>query len=270
MIKKDLIIAILGTFCLTSALFMVLPTRSSTTNGPKYDPWLDFDDDGYIGLSDLVSLAKVYGTTGTPINKTALLLELQLRIDSLNSSLLDLEAYLKTRITNLEALVAEQQSQIASLLEIVHAIEANYSVTNLRLAPYAIPFVSAYSLVASATSEMYSWVDMPNMSVSITLNRTSHVLVMWSAEANQDDWRNTIYVRALVGESIANPGAVILTPIVHDVAGHTHSLDYSVYSYIFYRPSVTAGNYTIKMQWQVSGGVGRVWYRTLTVIALPA
>jgi len=122
MIKKDLIIAILGTFCLTSALFMVLPTRSSTTNGPKYDPWLDLDDDGYIGLSDLVSLAKVYGTTGTPINKTELLLnvnatytKLLSRINSLNASLLDLEAYLKTRITNLEALVAEQQSIIAEL-----------------------------------------------------------------------------------------------------------------------------------------------------------
>jgi len=44
--KKDLIIAIVGTFCLTSTLFtMMIPTRSQTSNG-TYDPWYDLNDDG--------------------------------------------------------------------------------------------------------------------------------------------------------------------------------------------------------------------------------
>jgi hypothetical protein len=61
--KKDLIIAVLTTFCLTATIFMVIPIRSSTN---PYDPWIDYDDDGKIGLSDLVSLANSYGTTGDP------------------------------------------------------------------------------------------------------------------------------------------------------------------------------------------------------------
>jgi len=68
-----------------------------------YDPGLDYNDDGKIDYMDLYKLAKAYGTSGTPINKTALLLELQSRVDILNASFLDLEAYLETRVTTLEA-----------------------------------------------------------------------------------------------------------------------------------------------------------------------
>jgi hypothetical protein len=60
-------------------------------------------------LSDLVSLAKVYGTTGTPINKTELLLnvnatytKLLSRINSLNASLLEQQA----KIAQLESKIA--------------------------------------------------------------------------------------------------------------------------------------------------------------------
>ena len=112
--KKDLIIVILCTLCLTSTLFMMMPTRSSSSNG-VYDPWMDLNDDGVIDSTDLGILGALWGTTGTPINKTALLLELQSRIDSLNTSLLNLEAYLKTRIVDLNASLVEQQSRIAEL-----------------------------------------------------------------------------------------------------------------------------------------------------------
>jgi hypothetical protein len=61
--KKDLFIAVLATFCLTATILMVIPIRSSINS---YDPWLDYNDDGKIGLSDLVSLANSYGTTGDP------------------------------------------------------------------------------------------------------------------------------------------------------------------------------------------------------------
>lgn len=270
MLKKNLIIALLSTFCLTSTLFIVIPAKSSTkgsSNSLPYDPWLDLNDDGIIDIYDITWLCAYYDISGTPINKTELLLnvndtytELLSKIHSLNASLVSLQE----KTDNLEALFAGQQSQIASLLEIVGALEANYSAMNLT-----IPSNSTYGVTTNSTSEMYSWSDMAAMSVSITLNRTSHMLIMWSAEATQSDWRQTIYVRAEVGASAAIPGMVTLTPIVHDVAGHTHPLDWSVYSYIFYKPSVTAGDYTIKMQWKVSGGVGSVRYRTLTAIALP-
>jgi hypothetical protein len=59
--RKDVILAVLATFCLTCTLFMVSTTRSATN---PYDPWLDYDENGTIGLSDLVRLAQSYGTLG--------------------------------------------------------------------------------------------------------------------------------------------------------------------------------------------------------------
>jgi len=57
-------------------------------DGGSYDPWIDTDDDGIIDAIDLQALAAIYSTSGTPINKTELLLELEARIDNLNLTLL--------------------------------------------------------------------------------------------------------------------------------------------------------------------------------------
>lgn len=86
--KKDLIIATLLTFCSISTLFMIVPTESSVGD---YDPWLDFNDDGKIDIKDIAMVARAYGSLGEPINKTALLLELQDRIDNLNATILNLQ-----------------------------------------------------------------------------------------------------------------------------------------------------------------------------------
>lgn len=84
--RKDLIIAILATFCLTTTIFMILPTRSqSSTEEPEYDHWYDVNDDGKIDILDIVQLTIRYGATGTPINKTALLLELLDRVEILET-----------------------------------------------------------------------------------------------------------------------------------------------------------------------------------------
>lgn len=61
-IRMNIIIAIMITFCFTATLFMVIPIRSA--NQP-YNPWLDYNDDGKIGLLDFVSLTNSYGTTNT-------------------------------------------------------------------------------------------------------------------------------------------------------------------------------------------------------------
>jgi hypothetical protein len=66
--RKDLIIAVLATFCLTTTLFMIIPTRSSPTTSQLgvYDPWVDIDGDGQITIYDVVGVTKSYGATGDP------------------------------------------------------------------------------------------------------------------------------------------------------------------------------------------------------------
>jgi hypothetical protein len=64
MIRKDLIIAILATFCLTTTLFLIIPTRSQTIG--NYDPWLDTNADGKIDGKDLGAAAYAFGSGGDP------------------------------------------------------------------------------------------------------------------------------------------------------------------------------------------------------------
>jgi len=63
--KKDLVIAILCTFCLTVSLFMIIPTRSSPDIG-EYSPWIDVNDDGVIDISDLVIMVGSIPSAGNP------------------------------------------------------------------------------------------------------------------------------------------------------------------------------------------------------------
>lgn len=61
--KRNTIMAIMITFCFTATLFMIIPIRSAIN---PYNPWLDYDENGAVGLTDLVNLANSYGTTGDP------------------------------------------------------------------------------------------------------------------------------------------------------------------------------------------------------------
>ena len=118
---------ILATILLTSVFFM----NTTSTSSSEYDPWIDTNDDGIIDILDLVAMAKIYGSNGTPINKTTLLYnvndtftKLLSKIDALNTSLLNLEAYCKTRIAILNATIAEQKSRIAELDSKITALNA--------------------------------------------------------------------------------------------------------------------------------------------------
>jgi hypothetical protein len=63
--KKDLIIAVLATFCLTATLFMVTSTRSQTPIG-TYDPTVDINHDGSVNILDAILLANHFSTSGDP------------------------------------------------------------------------------------------------------------------------------------------------------------------------------------------------------------
>jgi len=67
---------------LLASMFLIGNTASQSG---VYDPWKDINDDGWIDIMDFYFLATGYGTHGTPINKTALLLDLQARVEALES-----------------------------------------------------------------------------------------------------------------------------------------------------------------------------------------
>ena len=81
--KAIKLLNILLASALLASLFLVNATTVSQTI--EYDPWIDFNDDGEINLYDAVMLLTRYGSSGTPINKTELLLELLAKLDYLNA-----------------------------------------------------------------------------------------------------------------------------------------------------------------------------------------
>jgi hypothetical protein len=146
---------------------------------------------------------------------------------------------------------------------------ADGAVTNDKLAAEAIPFVSANSSELISTTETAQFVDMNGMTVTLQLNRKSHILIFFSVVA-MPDWDQRIFVRALINGTVARPGEVWLTPIVYTDTTDSHFLGWGAYTFNFDEPSAIAGTYTIKIQWQVSGGTGDAVERILTVVALPA
>ncbi len=67
---------------------MAIPIKSQdgTTSSNEYDPWIDTNDDGIIDIFDIAELALAFGAEGEPINKTALLLEILDRLNSLEAT----------------------------------------------------------------------------------------------------------------------------------------------------------------------------------------
>jgi hypothetical protein len=63
-LRRDVLIAVLATFCLTSSLFAVKPSGSQTER--QYDPWADVNDDGIINMKDTVYTILLFNTKGDP------------------------------------------------------------------------------------------------------------------------------------------------------------------------------------------------------------
>jgi hypothetical protein len=105
--RRHLLLAIAATCFVTMFLISTVPIFSQ----PVYNPLYDVNGDGKIDMKDIALVAKAYGTTGTPINITAMLLNLQSEVDSLNSSLLTLE----NTVAAQQITINNQQSAINNL-----------------------------------------------------------------------------------------------------------------------------------------------------------
>jgi len=133
--------------------------------------------------------------------------------------------------------------------------------------PPGLPGVFAVSWGTDqiSTSETVNYVDMADMSVTLTINETSTVLILVSVEATPS-FDERIYIHAMINGEAAKPGETArFTPVKSSAYSAMAS-----YTFNFCEPSVSPGTYTIKIQWLVTGGTGYIVYRTLTVIALPA
>lgn len=123
--RKGVVIVVLGALLLTVALFSIIPAMGVL----PYDPMKDVNDDGVIDAKDYQAVKSRIPSTGTPINKTALL-ELQSEIDELNASLRSLidalnttlglqidsvNAFFTTQINSLNASLIELESRMAAL-----------------------------------------------------------------------------------------------------------------------------------------------------------
>lgn len=118
---KSVVTAVLTTFCLT-LLFTTIPTRS-LPSGLSYDSWMDINDDGKIDMKDIGNVAARFMTAGEPINKTALLLELQSKIDALNTTIIEQQ----NTINNLENTVLHLNETVVHLNDTI--AELNNTLT---------------------------------------------------------------------------------------------------------------------------------------------
>ena len=139
---------------------------------------------------------------------------------------------------------------------------ADYAVTNLKLAANAIPFNSTHR-TGSISKTTASWDNITDLSVTITVERNSTLLIMLSAQSAISLPDESVLWQALVNTDTALPGSVYLQP-----PGEVNM--WSSVSYTFYEPDVSAGEYTVYVQWYVGGGTAWVAHAVLFVIALPA
>jgi hypothetical protein len=141
----------------------------------------------------------------------------------------------------------------------------------------AIPYGVISTNQTHSTSST-SFVDMPEMSVTISTSGTSRLIIVFSGHT----WLSgsgkylIIAVRAMVDTAQAYPQAqniwfgsgahlgILLGEVVYP--------DYSSHSFTFHSDPLDPGTHTVKIQWRVyaSSNAGHIASRSLTVIALPA
>jgi hypothetical protein len=167
----------LATTLLTSLLLVGTIPSSGVT---EYDPWCDYDDDGDIDIYDIVNIASRYGTTGTPVNKTELLLELQKAMQIFNGTICHLQA----NITMIDSTIASMRKRFVTQ-------NATHSSV-------------IYHLVGGSPA---TWQLMPNMTVKMNLQRTSFLKIIFSGKVG---WDNPPWLRVLVDSNTTVPDEIRL------------------------------------------------------------
>jgi len=116
--------------------------------------------------------------------------------------------------------------------------------------PALFAIASGDSLYGTSETD---FVDMDDMSVTLSLDRMSHILILVSVQSVDSTFK---IMRALIGGEVAKGGVV-------------GCKGFECFTYNFYQTSLSSGIYTIKIQWRVPSGYGGIGVRTLTVIAFP-
>ena len=137
---------------------------------------------------------------------------------------------------------------------------ADNAITNLKLAAYAIPVFSTFESYSDYIEAPTTWTDITGASINLVLNRTSHLVILFSASARDTDPVASVELRALVGTTLAKPESISLGT----------DTDFRVYSCYFYLQNVNPGTYTVRIQWYIGSGTANIAHKTLTVLALPA
>ena len=142
----------------------------------------------------------------------------------------------------------------------------NGAVTSTKLAAGAIPHFATYNMSLVSTNST-TFVDVPETELTVSLNRRSNLIIMFSAEAWVDGAGDSLFVRALVDSTVANPNSGSL--LLFTTAGESQHGSYAIN---FYMEDVDAGPYTVKIQWSelLGSQLAHLADRTLNVIALPA
>ncbi|MCJ7422855.1 SlyX family protein [Candidatus Bathyarchaeota archaeon] len=137
-INKHSKTTVLTIFLLSAMLLLIIPTHSSSTM--TYDTWADINDDGKIDVKDIAYVSRLFGTAGDNLNKTELLYnasstlrEYLLKIDELNSSVIDLQhkvdnlnyTNLMPFIDDLNASLLELQSDVSNLNTTVSQLQSD-------------------------------------------------------------------------------------------------------------------------------------------------
>lgn len=251
-IKRGLIIAVLATFCLTSTIFI---TERAISPTGQYDPWKDVNDDGSINIVDIAMVAKLFGTTGTPVNKTQLM-----------------------ALAGLEARVAALEAR-------ADALENMFPVTASNLAPGAIPM--NYELKSNEIQlENHGETDMHGFmfdDLSMHLDRPSYVIMIVTSEfyLYSLGWYpgipthpeiNYIGVIGHLYMQDGNDYGPYPGPI-HVISDRSseENVGWDTQTVVYVAPDPIAGDIRVNVEWWVGPyAKGSVRVRTLLVYALPA
>lgn len=228
-------------------------------DGSSYDPWMDLNDDGIIDPQDLQLLASIYSKSGTPINKTERLLELEARMDSLNATVILLEnelSVVQTNVSDLQTSIDSLDTRLSDLETRVSAFETSYAdlesrVSDLEATPSNwVQSVSVSIPSAGHPSPYTSWADL-GPSLDITTGN-GKLLVMFTGFVHVMDTGDNIarsYFRILLDGQPVGVDTQNSRVAIQDYTGNRPYMKSPIN--IIRLTDVEAGTHTIQVQWTV-------------------